>query len=196
MLLVSTAVVEPRRKGPCCQRVLCIFLLIRTDLQCCSSFYFLGWARLWHSLQVSCTFLGEDDKLILCDECNKAFHLFCLRPALYEIPDGEWQCPACQPSTARRSSRGRWVTLLSFVLPLMHSSTLLSQDDQTSLKQSTFKRLEIAYLTQWHWNNRKAIFSGCNFTTPVLYWPMTALGVLINNLALAVKTCINQNQMC
>ncbi|XP_060115544.1 tyrosine-protein kinase BAZ1B [Heteronotia binoei] len=54
-----------------------------------------------------CRKKGEDDKLILCDECNKAFHLFCLRPALYEIPDGEWQCPACQPSVARRSSRGR-----------------------------------------------------------------------------------------
>ncbi|XP_066189214.1 tyrosine-protein kinase BAZ1B isoform X2 [Sylvia atricapilla] len=54
-----------------------------------------------------CRKKGEDDKLILCDECNKAFHLFCLRPALYEIPDGEWQCPACQPLTARRSSRGR-----------------------------------------------------------------------------------------
>uniref|UniRef100_A0A8C0B204 Tyrosine-protein kinase BAZ1B n=1 Tax=Buteo japonicus TaxID=224669 RepID=A0A8C0B204_9AVES len=58
-----------------------------------------------------CRKKGEDDKLILCDECNKAFHLFCLRPALYEIPDGEWQCPACQPSTARRSSRGRKVLL-------------------------------------------------------------------------------------
>ena len=55
---------------------------------------------------------GEDDKLILCDECNKAFHLFCLRPALYEVPDGEWQCPACQPATARRNSRGRWELLL------------------------------------------------------------------------------------
>ncbi|KAM4820572.1 tyrosine-protein kinase BAZ1B [Thomomys bottae] len=54
-----------------------------------------------------CRKKGEDDKLILCDECNKAFHLFCLRPALYEVPDGEWQCPACQPSTARRNSRGR-----------------------------------------------------------------------------------------
>uniref|UniRef100_A0A3B1KDH6 Tyrosine-protein kinase BAZ1B n=1 Tax=Astyanax mexicanus TaxID=7994 RepID=A0A3B1KDH6_ASTMX len=51
--------------------------------------------------------VGDDDKLILCDECNKAFHLFCLRPALYRIPEGEWLCPACQPTTARRSSRGR-----------------------------------------------------------------------------------------
>ncbi|XP_062408116.1 tyrosine-protein kinase BAZ1B [Sardina pilchardus] len=49
----------------------------------------------------------EDDKLILCDECNKAFHLFCLRPALYRIPAGEWRCPACQPAVARRCSRGR-----------------------------------------------------------------------------------------
>ncbi|XP_074045532.1 tyrosine-protein kinase BAZ1B isoform X3 [Macrotis lagotis] len=54
-----------------------------------------------------CRKKGEDDKLILCDECNKAFHLFCLRPALYEIPEGEWQCPACQPATSRRSCRGR-----------------------------------------------------------------------------------------
>ncbi|XP_029027103.1 tyrosine-protein kinase BAZ1B isoform X2 [Betta splendens] len=50
---------------------------------------------------------GDDEKLILCDECNKAFHLFCLRPALYRIPSGEWRCPACQPTVARRGSRSR-----------------------------------------------------------------------------------------
>ncbi|KAK1785309.1 hypothetical protein P4O66_018706 [Electrophorus voltai] len=54
-----------------------------------------------------CRKKGEDDKLILCDECNKAFHLFCLRPVLYRIPEGEWLCPACQPTIARRYSRGR-----------------------------------------------------------------------------------------
>lgn len=54
-----------------------------------------------------CRKKGEDDKLILCDGCNKAFHLFCLRPVLLNIPDGEWLCPACQPATFRRSSRGR-----------------------------------------------------------------------------------------
>ncbi|XP_071994176.1 tyrosine-protein kinase BAZ1B [Engystomops pustulosus] len=54
-----------------------------------------------------CRKKGEDDKLILCDGCNKAFHLFCLRPVLLNIPDGEWLCPACQPATFRRSARGR-----------------------------------------------------------------------------------------
>uniref|UniRef100_A0A672IHP6 Tyrosine-protein kinase BAZ1B n=1 Tax=Salarias fasciatus TaxID=181472 RepID=A0A672IHP6_SALFA len=54
-----------------------------------------------------CRRKGDDEKLILCDECNKAFHLFCLRPALYRIPTGEWLCPACQPTIARRGSRSR-----------------------------------------------------------------------------------------
>lgn len=55
-----------------------------------------------------CRRKGDDEKLILCDECNKAFHLFCLRPALYRIPVGEWLCPACQPTVApRRGSRSR-----------------------------------------------------------------------------------------
>ncbi|XP_074497887.1 tyrosine-protein kinase BAZ1B isoform X2 [Sebastes fasciatus] len=54
-----------------------------------------------------CRRKGDDEKLILCDECNKAFHLFCLRPALYRIPTGEWLCPACQPTVARRGSRSR-----------------------------------------------------------------------------------------
>uniref|UniRef100_A0AAQ5XPF1 Tyrosine-protein kinase BAZ1B n=1 Tax=Amphiprion ocellaris TaxID=80972 RepID=A0AAQ5XPF1_AMPOC len=54
-----------------------------------------------------CRRKGDDEKLILCDECNKAFHLFCLRPALYRIPAGEWLCPACQPTVARRGSRSR-----------------------------------------------------------------------------------------
>ncbi|XP_045580422.1 tyrosine-protein kinase BAZ1B isoform X1 [Salmo salar] len=62
--------------------------------------------QVYHMLPHSHT-TGEDDKLILCDECNKAFHLFCLRPALYRIPQGEWLCPACQPAVQRRCSRGR-----------------------------------------------------------------------------------------
>uniref|UniRef100_A0A3Q2Y1D7 Tyrosine-protein kinase BAZ1B n=1 Tax=Hippocampus comes TaxID=109280 RepID=A0A3Q2Y1D7_HIPCM len=54
-----------------------------------------------------CRKKGDDEKLILCDECNKAFHLFCLRPVLYRIPEGEWLCTACQPAVARRGTRSR-----------------------------------------------------------------------------------------
>ncbi|KAM9812880.1 tyrosine-protein kinase BAZ1B isoform X1 [Syngnathus typhle] len=54
-----------------------------------------------------CRKKGDDEKLILCDECNKAFHLFCLRPVLHRIPEGEWLCTACQPTLARRGTRSR-----------------------------------------------------------------------------------------
>ncbi|KAI0979390.1 hypothetical protein GJ496_003023 [Pomphorhynchus laevis] len=37
----------------------------------------------------------KEEVLILCDGCNSAFHLYCLRPPLYEIPEGDWLCRTC-----------------------------------------------------------------------------------------------------
>ncbi|XP_005096072.1 tyrosine-protein kinase BAZ1B [Aplysia californica] len=39
----------------------------------------------------------DDDRLLLCDECNQAFHMYCLRPTLAKLPSGDWFCPACKP---------------------------------------------------------------------------------------------------
>ncbi|CAG5121191.1 unnamed protein product, partial [Candidula unifasciata] len=39
----------------------------------------------------------NDAQLLLCDECNQAFHMYCLRPALTKLPSGDWFCPACKP---------------------------------------------------------------------------------------------------
>ncbi|WAR02391.1 BAZ1B-like protein [Mya arenaria] len=49
-----------------------------------------------------CRKKGEEDKLLLCDDCNQAFHMFCLRPALHGVPKGEWKCAGCAPSSRRR----------------------------------------------------------------------------------------------
>ncbi|CAH1232867.1 BAZ1B [Branchiostoma lanceolatum] len=54
-----------------------------------------------------CRKKGEEERLLLCDECNQAYHIFCLRPALSCVPPGEWRCPACIPRQARVGSRGR-----------------------------------------------------------------------------------------
>ncbi|PVD33659.1 hypothetical protein C0Q70_04917 [Pomacea canaliculata] len=45
----------------------------------------------------------DDDRLLLCDECNQAFHMYCLRPALVSVPRGDWYCPACMPQSKRRT---------------------------------------------------------------------------------------------
>ncbi|KAB1205115.1 Histone-lysine N-methyltransferase ATXR6 [Morella rubra] len=34
-------------------------------------------------------------KLLLCDKCDKGYHLFCLRPILVSVPKGSWFCPTC-----------------------------------------------------------------------------------------------------
>lgn len=49
-----------------------------------------------------CRKKGEDDKMLLCDDCNQAFHIFCLRPALPAIPKGDWKCVACAPQHRKR----------------------------------------------------------------------------------------------
>ncbi|CAI9086936.1 OLC1v1020874C1 [Oldenlandia corymbosa var. corymbosa] len=39
---------------------------------------------------------GEDDnQLLLCDGCDRGFHIFCLRPILPSVPNGSWFCPSC-----------------------------------------------------------------------------------------------------
>lgn len=38
---------------------------------------------------------NEEDDLLLCDGCDKLFHIFCLFPPLEEVPIGDWFCPDC-----------------------------------------------------------------------------------------------------
>ncbi|EDO35777.1 predicted protein, partial [Nematostella vectensis] len=56
----------------------------------------------------------SDETLLLCDECNMGYHLFCLRPSLDRIPLGEWKCPACKvksptevPPSFRNTTRNK-----------------------------------------------------------------------------------------
>ncbi|KAK3234995.1 hypothetical protein CYMTET_54778 [Cymbomonas tetramitiformis] len=45
----------------------------------------------------------NDSKMLLCDRCNKGYHLWCLQPKLKKVPDGEWHGPCCEdkPEAAR-----------------------------------------------------------------------------------------------
>jgi hypothetical protein len=39
---------------------------------------------------------GEDDgKLLLCDTCEKVYHMHCLVPPLKKVPNGTWSCAGC-----------------------------------------------------------------------------------------------------
>uniref|UniRef100_A0A8T9MV82 [histone H3]-trimethyl-L-lysine(4) demethylase n=1 Tax=Thecaphora frezii TaxID=1269715 RepID=A0A8T9MV82_9BASI len=47
-------------------------------------------------------FRGEDGvNMLLCDECNRGYHMYCLEPPLTAIPKSQWFCPSCLISVGR-----------------------------------------------------------------------------------------------
>ncbi|XP_043388543.1 LOW QUALITY PROTEIN: bromodomain adjacent to zinc finger domain protein 2A [Chelonia mydas] len=59
---------------------------------------------------------GDDDEhLLLCDGCDRGCHLYCHRPRMTEVPDGDWFCSVCvsqaggeyydDPSSPRRGKK-------------------------------------------------------------------------------------------
>ncbi|XP_056374998.1 E3 ubiquitin-protein ligase UHRF1-like [Hyla sarda] len=43
----------------------------------------------------------DPEKQLLCDECDKAFHIYCLDPPLSALPDvDDWYCPDCRNDTS------------------------------------------------------------------------------------------------
>ncbi|XP_012863103.1 E3 ubiquitin-protein ligase UHRF1 [Echinops telfairi] len=52
---------------------------------------------------------GKQDpgKQLMCDECDMAFHMYCLRPPLSSVPEeDEWYCPECRVDTSEVVSAG------------------------------------------------------------------------------------------
>ena len=49
---------------------------------------------------IPCTTCGDPggwDNMVLCDRCDRTFHLRCLLPPQTIPPSGSWLCPACDP---------------------------------------------------------------------------------------------------
>ncbi|XP_017057280.1 bromodomain adjacent to zinc finger domain protein 1A [Drosophila ficusphila] len=41
---------------------------------------------------------SDPEKMLLCDECNAGTHMFCLKPKLRSVPQGNWYCNDCVKS--------------------------------------------------------------------------------------------------
>ena len=51
------------------------------------------------TIVTACRVCEKSDRpevLLLCDDCDDAYHIECLRPALLAVPDGDWFCPLCE----------------------------------------------------------------------------------------------------
>ncbi|GFQ04857.1 probable histone-lysine n-methyltransferase atxr5 [Phtheirospermum japonicum] len=48
--------------------------------------------------RVACEQCGSgerDEELLLCDRCDRGYHMLCVRPIVARIPIGPWFCPVC-----------------------------------------------------------------------------------------------------
>eukprot|EP00794_Sanderia_malayensis_P020094 gene20094-22064_t len=54
-----------------------------------------------------CRKKGDAVKMLLCDGCDRGFHMYCLRPSVRKIPEGDWFCIDCRPKEQRRGQRAK-----------------------------------------------------------------------------------------
>lgn len=40
--------------------------------------------------------------MLLCDDCNDSYHMYCLRPKLKRMPRGDWFCRSCKHKYDRK----------------------------------------------------------------------------------------------
>lgn len=41
--------------------------------------------------------LGDcESEMLLCDKCDRGYHMYCLRPIVARVPPGSWFCPNCK----------------------------------------------------------------------------------------------------
>ena len=52
-----------------------------------------------------CKRKGDADKMLLCDKCDCGHHIYCLRPPLKVIPEGDWFCADCKPKSVEKTPR-------------------------------------------------------------------------------------------
>ena len=54
-----------------------------------------------------CFSCGGGGDLLLCDRCNRSYHMHCLDPPLEVAPEGDWACPAHKPGRKRSKELGQ-----------------------------------------------------------------------------------------
>ncbi|KAK5647311.1 hypothetical protein RI129_002203 [Pyrocoelia pectoralis] len=72
----------------------------QTSAQLAMCLYTLEASIAWDKsiMKANCQFChngDNEDKLLLCDGCDKGYHTYCFKPKMDNIPEGDWYCHEC-----------------------------------------------------------------------------------------------------
>ena len=54
-----------------------------------------GWRCLDCTVCEGCGKATDESRLLLCDDCDISYHIYCLDPPLEQVPQGNWKCKWC-----------------------------------------------------------------------------------------------------
>ncbi|KAI4307072.1 hypothetical protein L6164_030302 [Bauhinia variegata] len=76
-------------------------------------------------------------ELLLCDQCDRGYHLFCLTPVLVSVPKGSWFCPTCSKTKKLKSFPLVQTKIIDFfrIQRSSESTQVTSQDTRKKRKR-------------------------------------------------------------
>ncbi|KAG7297674.1 hypothetical protein JYU34_018390 [Plutella xylostella] len=75
----------------------------------------------------------DPDNMLLCDHCNKGHHLYCLKPKLTKVPEGDWFCAQCKPKEQKTPRKRRKIFSDEELEEAMHEDSSDSESESPAV---------------------------------------------------------------
>ena len=97
----------------------------------------------------------SDAETLLCDGCDSAWHMACLRPPLTTIPEGDWKCPHCveeeKKNEEQAAKRTRLVEVKDGDEPLLEALNRLN-GEMEKMEKVLDRRAELMRAAEAHFD--------------------------------------------
>ncbi|XP_055923765.1 bromodomain adjacent to zinc finger domain protein 1A [Eupeodes corollae] len=101
----------------------------------------IKWQRSTNkSLCAICRRGTDPDKMLLCDECNAGTHMFCMKPKMKTVPEGNWYCLKCVNTLGLSNEPKRSTRKRAFIMYDEENEASVDSSQSSSRRQSRQRR--------------------------------------------------------